>query len=459
MTKIVVIDDEPVIRDLMLEILEEAGYESCGAPTAEFALDLLADPCIDLVVSDVIMPGLSGLELLEEVRTARPALPVVLVTGAGTYSTLTEALARGADGLVIKPFSHGELLTAVAAALKRAGRAEQDMSERLLAPSLAMALANAIEARDAGTHGHCERLTTLAVWVATKLGLPAGDIETVRLGAILHDVGKIGIPDRVLLKPGPLTSEELAVMRTHPLVGDRMLEHLELLSAVRPVVLHHHERWDGDGYPDGLAGEATPVAARIVGLADAMEAMWARRPYREALTRADILSELAKGAGAQWDPELVNLVLAGIESGDLGFVPSGIRIVAQATTPASRIFSVLLVEENSADAEITRKAIEATFDDVKVVRALTAVSALKLCGTSLWSLVLIDQHLSNGSGMELLRSIRANGPDTPVVIMTRESSEGLALEAYGQGATDFVVRGERFAGDLARRVRTLLEAA
>ncbi|HYM63517.1 MAG TPA: response regulator [Gaiellaceae bacterium] len=459
MTKILVIDDEAVIRDLMLEILEEAGYESCGAPTAEFALDLLADPDFDLVVSDVVMPGLSGLELLEQVRTRRPALPVVLVTGAGTYSMLTEALARGADGLVLKPFSHSEFLIAIAAVLERSGRAERDMSERLLAPGLAMALANANEARDAGTHGHCERLTTLALWIAARLGLAAGETETVRLGAILHDVGKIGIPDRVLLKPGLLTAEELGLMRTHPLVGDRVLEPLELLSSVRPVVRHHHERWDGDGYPDGLAGEATPLPARIVGLADAVEAMWARRPYRDSLTRTEILSELETGAGAQWDPELVSIVLGGIESGDLGFTPSGIRVAKQSPAANHKIFSVLLVEADSADAKLARDAIEAAFDDVRVVHSQNAAGALELCAMSIWSLVLIDQQLPGASGIELLHSIRAAGPATPVVMITGEDSEGLAVEVFRNGATDYVIRGEHFAGDLTRRVRTLLEAA
>jgi putative two-component system response regulator len=459
MKKILVIDDELVIRNLMLEILEEAGYESCGAPTAELALDMLAHADIDLVVSDVVMPGLSGLELLEEVRTDRPALPVVLVTGSGTYSTLTEALARGADGLVVKPFSHGEFLGAIAAALERSGRAERDMSERLLAPSLAMALANAIEARDAGTHGHCERLSTLAVWIAAELGLSSAETEIVRLGAILHDVGKIGIPDRVLLKPGPLTTEELTLMRTHPFVGDRVLERLELLSSVRPVVMHHHERWDGEGYPDRLAGEATPLPARIVGLADAVEAMWAQRPYRDSLTRLEILSELEKGAGAQWDPDLVSIVLAGIDRGDLGFTPSGIRIATQSPGLSHKIFSVLLVGQDAAGGELTRTAIETAFDDVKVIRTPDAAGALELCATSVWSLVLIDQHLPNGGGMDLLQSLTAAGPATPVVMISREGSGGLAADAFRKGATDYVLRGDHFAGDLTRRVRTVLEAA
>jgi response regulator RpfG family c-di-GMP phosphodiesterase len=187
--------------------------------------------------------------------------------------------------------------------------------------------------------------------------------------------------------------------------------------------------------------------------------MWARRPYRESLTRTQILSELEKGAGAQWDPELVRIVLAGIESGDLGFTPSGIRVATRSPAPNHKIFSVLLVEEDSAAAELARDAIETAFDDVRVVHAKNAVRALELCGTSVWSLVLIDQHLPDGSGMELLHSIRADGPATPVVMITGNGSEALAVEAFHKGANDYVVRGEHFAGDLTRRVRTLLEAA
>ena len=201
MSRILVIDDEDVIRALVMEILETAGHEITGAESAEGALALLEDDEFDLVVSDVIMPGLSGLELLEAVRSRRASLPVVLVTGAGTYDTLSQALTRGAAGLVTKPFAHAELQAAVADALERSARSREELKERLLAPTLASALANAIEARDSYLHGHCERLAALAVRLAELLGLPADEVETIRLGAILHDIGKIGIPDRVLLKP------------------------------------------------------------------------------------------------------------------------------------------------------------------------------------------------------------------------------------------------------------------
>jgi putative two-component system response regulator len=241
MNRILVIDDEEVIRMLVVEILESAGYDVTSAESAEVALTLLEETDFDLVVSDVIMPGLSGLELLEAVRARRASLPVVLVTGAGTYDTLSQALTRGAAGLVTKPFAHSDLQSAVADALERAARSREELRERLLAPTLASALANAIEARDEYLHGHCERLAGLAVRVAELLRLSPEQVETVRLGAILHDIGKIGIPDRVLLKPSALDDEERRIVETHPEIGDKLLEPLDLLSGARPIVRHHHE--------------------------------------------------------------------------------------------------------------------------------------------------------------------------------------------------------------------------
>jgi putative two-component system response regulator len=313
MTRVLVIDDETIVRHLIAEILEDAGYEIEAASTAERGLDLLDAWDPQIVVSDILMPGLSGLELLGQVRARRASLPVVLVTGAGTYEILTEALAQGAAGLVTKPFTHEQIATAVAEALVRAKRSETELRERLLAPTLASALANAIEARDHALHGHCERLAAFAISLAEQLGLPQSEIESIRLGAILHDVGKIGIPDSVLLKPGPLDDEERAVIRTHTLIGDHLLEPLELLESARPIVRHHHERWDGTGYPDGLAGERIPLGARIVAVADAIEAMAADRVYSRAFSKEEILAELAAGRGTAWDPRIVDVALATCE--------------------------------------------------------------------------------------------------------------------------------------------------
>ena len=211
-------------------------------------------------------------------------------------------------------------------ALDRAGRSERDLRDRLLTPTLTSALANAIEAREEGMRGHCERLTVLAMLLGITLGLGEEEIETLRLGALLHDIGKIGIPDRVLLKPGSLTPEETELMRTHTIIGDNLLEPIELLAIVRPIVRSHHERWDGHGYPDGIVGEEIPLGARIMGVADAVEAMSAERVYREPLCEPEIVRELERGRGTQWDPTLVDLVLKLIETEVVSFSADGLRI-------------------------------------------------------------------------------------------------------------------------------------
>jgi cyclic di-GMP phosphodiesterase len=460
MSSVLVIDDEQIVRDLMVEILEEAGYEAESASTAERGLELLKEDSISLVVSDIVMPGLSGLELLEAVRLSRPSLPIVLVTGAGTFNNLSEAIARGADGLVMKPFSHAELERAVATALDRAGRSERELMERLLTPTLAGALANAIEARDLAMEGHCERLSALAMVLARRFGLDRREVETVRLGAILHDIGKIGIPDRVLLKPGPFTEEELDVMRMHPLIGDRLLEPLDLLDNARPIVRHHHERWDGTGYPDGLATTEIPLLARLVAVADAIEAMSGKRPYRRPFSREEVELELEAGRGKQWDPELVDLALEVIRGGMISFEDEGVRVEdvpAAATKRAVR--SVLLVENDLAEAGQATKALESKIEDLRVVHAADLASAEKLCETSTWSAAVLDQQLPDGEGLELIGRIRKAAPSIPIVMMTGEGSETAALEAFRQGATDYVVKSEGYIDQLAGRIRTLLEAA
>jgi len=458
MSRVLVIDDEKVIRELMCEILDRAGYETIGAGTADEALDMLTDNGIGLVVSDIVMPGLTGLELLEEVRARRPSLPVILVTGAGTYENLSQAVTRGADGLVIKPFSHKDLQNAVATALERARRSEHDVRERLLAPTLAAALANAIEARDGELQGHCERLGELAVRVATLMGLDPVAVEHVRLGALLHDVGKIGIPDRVLLKNGALTDAEQTLMRTHPVIGDQLLDPLDFLPDVRGIVRHHHERWDGTGYPDGLAGEDIPLAARVVGVADAVEAMSAPRPYRAPLSAHAIVAELRRERGLQWDARAVDIVLDLIESGELRFEHDGLRMHVSESDLVAEL-CVLLVEGDADVARSTTKAIEGALANVRVVHATDVRSANELCRSSRWALAVVDNELADGSGLDFLKEIKERIPSLPVVMLTGAGSEEIAIEAFRCGASDYVVKTNGYAAEVGERVRSFLEAA
>ena len=458
--RILVIEDEPIVRSLIVEVLEDAGFEVVEADRAENGLTVLSETSVSLVISDIVMPGLSGLQLLESVRASHPSLPVVLVTGAGTYGNLTQALASGASGIVVKPFSHADLVRAVNSALGRARASEAEVRDRIVTPTVAAALANAIEARDVAMHGHCERLASLAVAIAVELGLPAPDQETIRLAGLLHDVGKIRIADSILLKLGPLSEEEWVVMRTHPLIGDRLLEPLTALGEVRLGVRHHHERWDGSGYPDALAGEAIPYAARVVAVADAIEAMSVNRPYRKALRPAAIVRELEEGLGAQWDPTPAGIALDLIRTGRLVFGPEGFRITSrdEAVSTPNGVLSVLLVEDDPDHASLVSRVIKRASDDVRVIHAADMASAEKLLADCTWSLAVLDHNLPDGSGLELLDRLRTADPDVPVLMMTGEGSERLAVEAFRRGASDYVVKGEDSMKELQARVQTLLAA-
>jgi putative two-component system response regulator len=442
-----------------MEILESAGHTVTGADSAEQALAMLEELDFDLVVSDVVMPGLSGLELLERVRERQASLPVVLVTGAGTYDTLSQALTRGAAGLVTKPFAHGDLTAAVGDALERASRSREELRERLLAPTLASALANAIEARDSYLHGHCERLASLAVRIAELMGLPPAQVEAIRLGAILHDVGKIGIPDRVLLKPGPLDAEEREIVETHPEIGDKLLEPLDLLASARPVVRHHHERWDGDGYPDRLAGPQIPLGARIVAVADSVEVMTSRQLYKQPKAPDEVVAELRACRSSQWDPQVVDLVLALVDAGELLLGPDGIHLVADDSQPELvRGLAVLLVEDDDDRALEMSETLEDALAGCVIARATSVAGATELVGGSEWSLAVVDHKLPDGAGLEVLDALRATNPAVPIVMLTGQGSEESAIEAFRHGASDYVVKGSGYLEALAARVQGLVAA-
>jgi response regulator RpfG family c-di-GMP phosphodiesterase len=326
---VLVVDDEPGVRDLIARVLTGSGHRVVTAASAQEAIRIVEDEDVALVLSDINMPGsLSGLELIDALHELRPSLPIVLVTGMGDEASLQEALDRGAAGFITKPFSADGLRNKVATALDRLSLAEADVRERLLAPTVASVLANAVELRDTSMEGHTERLASLALEIGRRCDLSAADLHTLEVGAVLHDVGKIGIADSILLKPGAITADERSVMEQHTTIGDLMLAPLALLEPVREIVRHHHERWDGAGYPDGLAENTIPQLARIVAVADSIEAMSGDRPYRSPLRKEDILNELRSGRGGQWDPALVDIALVLIDGGQLRFGPSGMSLLA-----------------------------------------------------------------------------------------------------------------------------------
>lgn len=340
-------DDEEHIR-LLIRIaceglIERGQVALIEAADGQTALQLARETLPDLILLDINMPSLSGLECCRQLR-ADPRFrqtPIVLLTGYGTSERAQAGQAVGATAYITKPFRplllvetierllsletspSPPFLANVAAAPSPAVHSQllvyaNDLSvtlaelrsahDELRAAYLAtvQALSGALEARDVETASHCGRVTTMTLELAQEVGYPIEGLTALQFGATLHDVGKIGVPDSILRKAGPLTDEEWSIIQRHPELGERMLRGVAFLRTALPIVVAHHERWDGSGYPRGLAGEAIPLGARIFVIADAIDAMTSDRPYRRSLAWKDAFGEVLRGRGRQFDPRIVD---------------------------------------------------------------------------------------------------------------------------------------------------------
>jgi putative two-component system response regulator len=294
---VLVADDTESIRSLFRKLLLADGHDVVSAADGAAALDAVQQHHPDVILLDVTMPRMDGLEVCRRLK-ADPATrltPVVLVTGQTDLSDRIRGLEAGADEFLSKPVHPHELRARV----RSLTRMKHLIDALDSAEAAFMALALTIEARDPMTNGHCERLAAYAVQLGRTLGLPAEDLEALHRGGYLHDVGKIGVPDAVLLKAGPLTADEFALMKRHPEIGDSLCAPLQSLRRVRPIILCHHERIDGSGYPAGLRGDEVPLLAQIVGIVDVYDALTSARSYRPAWpvekTIKYMAEEVAKG--------------------------------------------------------------------------------------------------------------------------------------------------------------------
>jgi putative two-component system response regulator len=269
----------------------------------------------DLVILDARLSGDDGIALCASLKVDRRTRGIPIIIRAGAYDSQEHlrCVEAGADDYAVS--AEPDLLVArVLALLRGRQHAEQERIE-----SVVESLGRAVEAKDGPTGGHLQRVAGYARAIGGRLGLRGAALEALRYGALLHDVGKIGVDEAALRKSGPLTSDEYHQVRQHPLIGERIVEPLRLAALIGPIVRHHHERWDGRGYPDGLSGDAIPLGARIVAVADAFDAMTARRPYGEPLTLDAAIECLCNGAGAQWDSQVVEALVAWMAEVALGY--------------------------------------------------------------------------------------------------------------------------------------------
>jgi response regulator RpfG family c-di-GMP phosphodiesterase len=329
---ILIVDDEEMIRNLLSSALLQEEYICHQASNVDEAFVLLGEQPIDLVISDIMMPGRSGVELLRDLKKVDPDIAVLMITGLSDMNTAMECVHLGADDYITKPFGINRVVLTVKNLIERRCLAiekknyqvslefkvmEQTAQIRKTMNELSSAydntltaLVKALDAREKEVGSHSERVMNFASFLGGKLGMAGKELQELAKGALLHDIGKIGISDNILLKPGQLDDGEWIEMRKHPQVGYAILSEIEFLKIPAEIILSHHERYDGTGYPKQLKGEQIPIGARIFAVVDTLDAMTSDRPYRRALPFAAVANEIIKFRGTQFDPAIADLFLS-----------------------------------------------------------------------------------------------------------------------------------------------------
>ncbi|MCD4750803.1 MAG: response regulator [Thermoanaerobaculales bacterium] len=331
-SSVLVVDDEPTIRNILTQNLELRGFPCRTAEDVASALEAVAEEEPEVVISDIRMPGADGTELLAELGRSYPDIAVIMLTAFAEVDLAVQCLRDGASDFLTKPVRAAHLVTAVERALERRRLilenrsyqvnleqrikvATQGLTQTLHDLDLAYdmtlaALSSAVDAREVSTGDHSRRVTRMSNALAEELGLDRVERKHLSRGALLHDIGKIGISDAVLLKTGKLTADEMAIMQQHPEIGYRILEPIRFLARAMLIVRYHHENFDGSGYPYGLSGDAIPRGARIFSVVDALDAMTSTRTYRKAMDLDAAIGELDRCSGSQFDPEVVDALHA-----------------------------------------------------------------------------------------------------------------------------------------------------
>lgn len=322
---VLVVDDIAANRELLAAHLEAMGHHVRETVDGIEALEAVDEREPDLILLDIDMPRLDGIAVCSLLKRdpARRLIPIVIVTAHTERDMRLRGLAAGADDFLIKPIDGAELRVRAGVLLR-----ERALNKHLdAAESVVLALARIVEARDRYTIHHAERVGRYSQALGRVLGVPEADLDVLYKGGVLHDLGKIVVPSEILLKSGPLTDEERLIMERHSPEGARLCGSLRSVSLMLPIIRHHHERIDGRGYPDHLAGEDIPLGARIAAICDSWDAMTSDRPYRLGLDRDEALSLLRAGAGTQWDVEGIGAFITLVEDGLVGRVAAAATLV------------------------------------------------------------------------------------------------------------------------------------
>jgi putative nucleotidyltransferase with HDIG domain len=329
--KLLIVDDEEAIREVVSTLLEAQGHQCASVSNGLLAQEFLGKQSVDLVLSDMVMPEMDGMRLVEWLHKAEPDIPIIMVTANGEIATALEAIRQGAYDYILKPFEKDQLYFSVQRALEHRQlvlekrdyqrNLEKQVEERTaqLGDTLKQleqsyddtleALGGALDLKDAETEGHSRRVTAYTIAIARAMNVEPALLPQIARAAFLHDIGKMAISDQILRKPGPLTPEEREVMRTHCDIGFNMVTRISFLREAAEIVRSHQEYFDGSGYPRGLREQEIPLGARIFAVADALDAMISDRPYRRALSITYAQEEIKRCSGTQFDPKVVEVFL------------------------------------------------------------------------------------------------------------------------------------------------------
>ncbi len=310
---ILIVDDEPETLLTIEDILQESNYKILKAYNGKRALQIIQEQEPDLILLDAMMPEMSGFDVARNVKSEIKTrlTPIIMITALEKVSDRLKGFEAGVDDFITKPVNVFELRARIHNLLElRDYVKELENAEHVI-----FSLARAVEAKDRYTEDHCGRMAQIAQALGKHMGLNGEDLKILHRGAYLHDIGKIGIEDAILLKPGPLTDEEYDIVKRHPIEGEAICKPLKSLKPVLPVIRYHHERFNGSGYPEGLVGEEIPIHARIVGVTDCFDALTSKRPYRDALSEHEAMNlikqETERGL---WDPHIVDMLTQMIHS-------------------------------------------------------------------------------------------------------------------------------------------------
>jgi putative two-component system response regulator len=479
---ILVLDDEEPIRRMLERVLTDAGYACVAVGDLAAARDAMVTCEIDLLLCDITLAGESGLDLVRQINRDLLDVAIVMVTGIDDPVVAGVAITLGASGYLVKPFSANEILIQVDSALRRRelervrrfhveeleskvlerssslhsviGQLAEGERERMGAAHRETAdrLTAALSLRDEETGQHIERVGRSAVLLARAAGVAEWPDEDLQIAAMLHDVGKIAVPDLVLLKPGPLSDSEQASMRRHPEAGHRLLDgaSARVLRLGASVALTHHERWDGTGYPVGLAGEAIPLAGRITGVADAFDAMTSDRVYRPAMSVEQALDLMRGQRGKQFDPGLLDAFLGIVD--DVVALRAELADEEEMAGNDAQLVKVLVVDDHTMFAETAVRILGRVPGLSVVAWAMSVQDALNRAELARPNVVVSEWRLPDGTAADLAAGLRERAPEAIVVVLTETWDDSLLLRAIDAGCAGCVAKHRPFE-DLTAAIR------